>query len=300
MKKIIILMLVAIAGITSARAAKVTIVTVDRNIFGFTQIVNECPYDIHFYESDDYMVRVVGPSRDVNYIRTVLRDGILTVTVAPDHRFRGTAPYVELYCPKNRLVMYTGTGAGNFIAMTALNLLNTIFTITGAGNVTLGIVNAVNLDLRSHGAGNINVTKGNITGKHTITQKGTGKVNLGGAQQASTSSNRTTNTSTRRSSSTTSSTTNRNTSSTGKTSSSTNKTTSSSNKTSTSTSKASTTNRNTSSGSSSSSARSGSGSSSTSRSSSSSGSSRSSSSSGSSRSSSGSGSSSRSSGSSRR
>ncbi len=177
MKKLLLSLLLALGSLSAARAAKVTVVTVERPLFGFTQIVNDCPYDIHFYESDDYLVRVVARQNDVNYIYTVLRDDMLRVVTSPSHKFKGK-PYVEIYCPPEMLVMYTGNGAGNFIAMTAINLLNTIFEITGAGNVHLGIVKAKNLDLRSHGSGNINLNKSSVIEKHTISQKGTGKVNF--------------------------------------------------------------------------------------------------------------------------
>ncbi len=200
MKRTLILITLALVAVLGLRAAKVTIVTVERNLFGFTQIVNNSPYDIHFYEAPSYGVRVVGPQRDVNYIRTFLDGGVLTVDVAPGHRFNGTAPYIELYCPQNVLTLYTGAGAGNFIAMTAMNLLNTIFAITGAGDVRLGVVNAVNLDLRSHGAGNINVTKAAVSGKRSFTQKGSGRISFNGstpkntqpAPQTSASTGRTT------------------------------------------------------------------------------------------------------------
>ncbi|MCD7721492.1 MAG: DUF2807 domain-containing protein, partial [Prevotellaceae bacterium] len=177
MKKLLLSLLMALGSLSAAHAAKVTVVTVERPLFGFTQIVNDCPYDIHFYESDDYLVRVVARQNDVNYIYTVLRDDMLRIVTSPSHTFKGK-PYVEIYCPPEMLVMYTGNGAGNFIAMTAINLLNTIFEITGAGNVHLGIVKAKNLDLRSHGSGNINLNKSSVIEKHTISQKGTGKVNF--------------------------------------------------------------------------------------------------------------------------
>ncbi|MCD8266711.1 MAG: DUF2807 domain-containing protein, partial [Prevotellaceae bacterium] len=177
MKKLLLSLFFALGSLSAAYAAKVTVVTVERPLFGFTRIVNDCPYDIHFYESDDYMVRVVARQNDVNYIYTVLRDNELRLVTSPNHKFKGN-PYVEIYCPPEMLLEYTGTGAGSFIAMTAINLLNTIFEITGAGNVHLGIVKAKNLDLRSHGSGNINLNRQSVIEKHTISQKGTGKVNF--------------------------------------------------------------------------------------------------------------------------
>ncbi len=119
MKKLFLTAILALGCAGAMDGAKVTIVTAERNLSGFTRIVNDSPYDIHFYESDAWLVKVVARSTDAGYVHTILREGTLTVRVAEGHKFRGK-PYVEAYWPRRSQAWFTGLGAGGFIAMTAL------------------------------------------------------------------------------------------------------------------------------------------------------------------------------------
>ncbi len=202
MKKYLLAAIVALVGFASAHAADAKDV---RKHTGFTQIVNHSGYDIHFYEGD-YKVQVMGPQADLKYILMTLADGILTIKHDANHKFSGK-PYIVIYAPKNKLKKYTGKGAGNFIAKTTNNLHDDVFTSNGKVGVTLGTVNARNLDLNSQGAGNIKVTKGNVSGKCNKTQKSTGKVTF---TDANASTQKSTSTSTQKSTSTQQSTQNSN------------------------------------------------------------------------------------------
>lgn len=179
MKRLIAIFAALVLSVSFALAGNVRAA---RSITGFTQIENYTPYDIHYYEGSDYRVNVVGPQSDLPYITTDLRQGVLVINTVSTHRFTGK-PYIEVYCPKNRLTNYYGRGAGNFKALTAVNLANAIFNLSGSGNVVLGTVIAATLDLITTGKGNITVSDGRVSGAHNIQQGGSGRVTFNGKSQ---------------------------------------------------------------------------------------------------------------------
>ena len=148
----------------------------------FTQIVNETPFDIHYYQSNDkdYHVNVVGNPREVQFVLTDIRKDVLYITCDPHQRIKGSI-YVEVYCP--RLDRFDGKGKGNFIAKTAIRHAgDIIFSILGAGNVDLGIVDCKNLDVRHEGSGKFNVKEARVANKQQVDQKGAGQVNIRGGE----------------------------------------------------------------------------------------------------------------------
>ena len=172
MKKLIAILAMITISI-SVMAAKYVEV---RPVAPFYMIENNTRIPVHYYHSAVNKVEVVGYRNDVARVVTRVVGGRLFIE---DMGVMRSMPIVNVYC--SRLDLYDGTG--DFIAKTAMTLMNVIFNLSGPARLDLGRVDAHQFTINARGTGHVNVRDAHVDGPHNINNYGTGKVTFNGRTQ---------------------------------------------------------------------------------------------------------------------
>lgn len=144
-----------------------------RPVAPFYMIENNTRIPIHYYHSNVNRVEVVGYKNDVARVGTRVVAGRLYIE---DFGVMRSMPIINVYC--SRLDQYDGTG--DFIAKTAMTLLNAIFNLSGPARLDIGRVDAKQFTINARGTGRVNVRDAHVEGPHNINNFGTGKVMFNG------------------------------------------------------------------------------------------------------------------------
>lgn len=146
-----------------------------RPMNSFAMIDNNTPFDIHYYQGNEYRVRVCGHRGDINSVYTQVVNGQLMVGYDNSYHYSGR-PYIEVYSPY--INQYNNHSSGNFYNKNTMNMNNQNFHVNnyGHGNTNVSNITVNNINVNNYGSGDIKVNNGTITNNTQVNNQGTGNI----------------------------------------------------------------------------------------------------------------------------
>jgi hypothetical protein len=131
------------------------IITDERNLLPFKEIMVSGGTEVRFHTSMEYRVVVTVDSNLNEYFETIVRNEVLIIKHKPLKLYSFTKEIVDVYCPS--ITGVSISGSGRFEAIDKITTLTFQTNISGSGTI-YGAIESNSFSARISGSGEINIT----------------------------------------------------------------------------------------------------------------------------------------------